>query len=753
MGHIVKITLEDTHPPVWRRVVLPEHISFWALHCIIQAAFGWEDDHLHEFTFPRRNLRIGAAAGDFWSDVLDEEEADVDDFLMSHKWIRYTYDFGDDWRHKIVYEKEEPEYGERYATVRKAKGDHFMEDSGGIWGDLEDARIPFDLNAVNQALERMKFSVAESSAETKEMVEALTGMEEVEKWFQRMVKECAEDYNKAYFSFNDLVGKKLEQWEQFYDKWEGQPKEKPGPLTGEYEQMILPGIRLPEKPLRSRGYSFEKRNSPLTQEELLGELNQKQAEDYCKYLRIPAENLNKKQQIAAISAFLQKQPEYLLYVLCQEDLEYLREILALPDGAAPAPPDCFTVHRLVSLGLMDMIMEKKGKAQQAVFCLAADAGYIVKLLTEPLCRKTYQMLEETDPCIGGYILAYGLIELDTLYEWYSKDIKKHVEKEDFLRLVYWHGNFANLFQTVYRPDGTSYAASLQLDVATIMKKRLQYSEHTGYYPFSADERKAMSVHGYNAVYPFWGELADYFYHILEMDAEEGQELLNECFLFVINGSSAATVLELIEEWYEPETLAEWIQLWYILTRLCLHTGLPMLKGYSRVDYGKKNHQNPYSLDLVDEDCEEYAVEEDTALFYMPCRIQQEVMESLEIGDVSLRIKELERLKRKLGVENGELLFLLATLCIEAEKYSKAETYVQALLRAWPEDQSVQMMEDSLTEQIRRMAGILYDSSENIRDMAETADSTYRRRAAKVGRNDPCPCGSGRKYKHCCGKNT
>ena len=22
---------------------------------------------------------------------------------------------------------------------------------------------------------------------------------------------------------------------------------------------------------------------------------------------------------------------------------------------------------------------------------------------------------------------------------------------------------------------------------------------------------------------------------------------------------------------------------------------------------------------------------------------------------------------------------------------------------------------------------------------------------KIGRNDPCPCGSGKKYKHCCGK--
>jgi len=27
-----------------------------------------------------------------------------------------------------------------------------------------------------------------------------------------------------------------------------------------------------------------------------------------------------------------------------------------------------------------------------------------------------------------------------------------------------------------------------------------------------------------------------------------------------------------------------------------------------------------------------------------------------------------------------------------------------------------------------------------------------RSTPKVGRNQPCPCGSGKKYKHCCGKN-
>lgn len=31
--------------------------------------------------------------------------------------------------------------------------------------------------------------------------------------------------------------------------------------------------------------------------------------------------------------------------------------------------------------------------------------------------------------------------------------------------------------------------------------------------------------------------------------------------------------------------------------------------------------------------------------------------------------------------------------------------------------------------------------------------TFRRNTPKVGRNDPCPCGSGRKYKRCCGEVT
>ena len=35
--------------------------------------------------------------------------------------------------------------------------------------------------------------------------------------------------------------------------------------------------------------------------------------------------------------------------------------------------------------------------------------------------------------------------------------------------------------------------------------------------------------------------------------------------------------------------------------------------------------------------------------------------------------------------------------------------------------------------------------------SSATQGTYRRETPKVGRNDPCPCGSGKKYKQCCGK--
>jgi preprotein translocase subunit SecA len=37
------------------------------------------------------------------------------------------------------------------------------------------------------------------------------------------------------------------------------------------------------------------------------------------------------------------------------------------------------------------------------------------------------------------------------------------------------------------------------------------------------------------------------------------------------------------------------------------------------------------------------------------------------------------------------------------------------------------------------------------DTSEAKKPVIRRASERIGRNDPCPCGSGKKYKQCCGK--
>ena len=39
----LKITIRDSKPPIWRRVLVPEQIPFSELHAVIQLAFGWND--------------------------------------------------------------------------------------------------------------------------------------------------------------------------------------------------------------------------------------------------------------------------------------------------------------------------------------------------------------------------------------------------------------------------------------------------------------------------------------------------------------------------------------------------------------------------------------------------------------------------------------------------------------------------------------------------------------------------------------
>lgn len=131
-----KIIVENSQPLVWRRVTVPAFVNFGQLHEIIQIVFGWEDDHLHDFSFPNIKVRIPGSAP--FGDDSDYEKIRITELLERVKWFRYTYDFGDNWVHKIMVEKLIEDYNYVYPLVVKFKGENFEEDSGGVFANWDD---------------------------------------------------------------------------------------------------------------------------------------------------------------------------------------------------------------------------------------------------------------------------------------------------------------------------------------------------------------------------------------------------------------------------------------------------------------------------------------------------------------------------------------------------------------------------------------------------------------------------------------
>ena len=59
--------------------------------------------------------------------------------------------------------------------------------------------------------------------------------------------------------------------------------------------------------------------------------------------------------------------------------------------------------------------------------------------------------------------------------------------------------------------------------------------------------------------------------------------------------------------------------------------------------------------------------------------------------------------------------------------------------------------DGLRENHHENAKFKKQDNRWLYDEGNVVPKTVIRTGPKVGRNEPCPCGSGKKYKHCCGK--
>lgn len=138
---VLRITIADIAPPIWRRIVVDSDISLRALHHIIQAAFGWNSSHLHDYRIDGRHYCMldneHIVAGNLGSkeQQFDDRKGKLNSLLHPGQRFTYQYDFGDSWDHEIEVEQievaPEPMGGAYIVDGARACP---PEDVGGSWG-------------------------------------------------------------------------------------------------------------------------------------------------------------------------------------------------------------------------------------------------------------------------------------------------------------------------------------------------------------------------------------------------------------------------------------------------------------------------------------------------------------------------------------------------------------------------------------------------------------------------------------------
>ena len=135
--YLLRISLSESSPEIWRSFVVPRNISLDRLHDVIQIVMGWQDYHQHEFDFGKQHFTEFPQE----KDSLKPSSKAILGKLLKAKGASfiYTYDWGDDWEHVVVLEENAISIEQVHKMLHCVSGAGSCppEDVGGIYGYQE----------------------------------------------------------------------------------------------------------------------------------------------------------------------------------------------------------------------------------------------------------------------------------------------------------------------------------------------------------------------------------------------------------------------------------------------------------------------------------------------------------------------------------------------------------------------------------------------------------------------------------------
>jgi hypothetical protein len=128
----------DVEPIVSRTLELPFSLTLDQLHAVLQAAFGWTDNHLHRFEIGGLDYGpIDPEHDDGSRRTFASSEVRLHDFALRYGrpvQFLYEYDFGDSWVHVLTLNTAQRDPSGRYPRCINGSRSGPPEDSGGAPG-------------------------------------------------------------------------------------------------------------------------------------------------------------------------------------------------------------------------------------------------------------------------------------------------------------------------------------------------------------------------------------------------------------------------------------------------------------------------------------------------------------------------------------------------------------------------------------------------------------------------------------------
>ncbi|MCD8023814.1 MAG: SEC-C domain-containing protein [Lachnospiraceae bacterium] len=560
--------------------------------------------------------------------------------------------------------------------------------------------------------------------------------------------------------------------------------------SARYEQLTLPGVELPEeKPApRTRvtdlcfpaeDYRIDIIQSEKTTAERMAlQLSDAFLSDFCRFCAIDEKtlsgNTSKTGKARLILAQLQQYPECLHYIFDWDEYTWIQKNCLTPGTDIPLPSNPEAVTKLQHLGLADFQFWLENGTKVAEVTVSADLGALFPAKKSSQLKRIYSTIEQNSQTFRALITLYGVIEFNELYSGYSDAFRSLDTPDDFLRFLNMHCMYSKNSLKFGLDDQKRFL--LIHPVLSLSTVEDQFFAHPDVpYKLFSDDDIEQARGGLCNYYTAWDlyltQLICTISQVKEEEeaAREADQRCYKTFQTVLEGKPLDQILESCRKDLETPkvgSIEQEAEVWSHAMQLAMETALPLFRGHPRSEALDLLGLSPDMLSLFP-----YGRQKKLTMTTHIADMEPELQ--LELYDMSVTDEDFsdryDEILEEIGCANYEIRYLMIHELVMAGDYDRAETETKQLQKESGDKQLTDLLEyiddyreiaddaDDFEDEFFRFPnedryGIAFDEDEDLDDDFWSQPSIpYRREQPKIGRNDPCPCGSGKKYKHCCGR--